>query len=147
MDWLNTLEPHWFWLILAALLATAEMVIPGVFLIWFAAAAAVTGVAALLLPIGTIAQGVLFAILSVVAVYSGRRWFATNPIVSADPLLNDRGARLIGEIVSVVDPITNGRGRVKVGDSVWNARGADAAVGTQVRVTGSDGSVLLVGVV
>ncbi len=147
MDWLNTLEPHWFWLILAALLATAEMVIPGVFLIWFAAAAAVTGVAALLLPIGTIAQGVLFAILSVVAVYAGRRWFATNPIVSADPLLNDRGARLIGEIVSVVDPITNGRGRVKVGDSVWNARGADAAVGTQVRVTGSDGSVLLVGVV
>jgi inner membrane protein len=144
MDWLSSLEPHWFWLILAALLATAEMVIPGVFLIWFAAAAAVTGVAALLLPIGTIAQGVLFAILSVVAVYAGRRWFAKNPIVSADPLLNDRGARLVGEIVTVVDPITNGRGRVKVGDSVWNARGTDAVNGTQVRVTGSDGSVLLV---
>jgi hypothetical protein len=51
---------------------------------------------------------------------------------------------MTGEIVTVVEPITNGHGRVKVGDSVWNARGMDAAIGTAVRVTGSDGSILLV---
>ena len=30
------LEPHWAWLILGLALAIAEMVVPGVFLIWFA---------------------------------------------------------------------------------------------------------------
>jgi inner membrane protein len=144
LDWMNGLEPHWFWLILAALLGTAEIVVPGVFLIWFAAAAGVTGVIAFLLPIGMTAQAAIFALLAVVAVYAGRNWFRRNPIISDDPKLNDRGARLEGEIVTVVDPITHGRGRVKVGDSVWNARGADAAAGTQVRVAGADGSVLLV---
>jgi inner membrane protein len=144
MDWINALEPHWFWLILAALLGTAEIIVPGVFLIWFAAAAAVTGVIAFVLPIGMTAQAALFALLSVVAVYVGRNWFRNNPIISDDPKLNDRGARLQGEIVTVVDAITNGRGRVKVGDSVWNARGDDAAAGTQVRVAGADGNVLLI---
>ncbi len=144
MDWINALEPHWFWLILAALLGTAEIVVPGVFLIWFAAAAAITGVIAFILPIGMTAQAGLFALLSVVAVYVGRNWFRRNPIISDDPKLNDRGARLQGEIVTVVETIANGRGRVKVGDSVWNARGNDAAEGTQVRVAGADGSVLLV---
>jgi inner membrane protein len=131
-------------LILAALLGTAEIVVPGVFLIWFAAAAAVTGVIAFLLPIGMTAQAAIFALLAVVAVYAGRNWFRRNPIISDDPLLNDRGARLSGEIVTVVDAISNGRGRVKVGDSVWNARGEDTAVGAQVRVTGADGTVLLI---
>jgi inner membrane protein len=144
MDWINGLEPHWFWLILAALLGTAEIIVPGVFLIWFAAAAAVTGVIAFLLPIGMTAQAAIFALLAVVAVYAGRNWFRRNPIISDDPLLNDRGARLSGEIVTVVDAISNGRGRVKVGDSVWNARGEDTAVGAQVRVTGADGTVLLI---
>jgi inner membrane protein len=147
MEWINALAPHWFWLILAALLGTAEILVPGFFLIWFAVAAVVTGAAAYLLPIGMTAQGLLFAALAVAAVYAGRRWFAQNPIESDDPKLNDRGARLTGEIVTVVDEITNGRGRVKVGDSVWNARGQDAAAGSQVRVTGADGAVLLVEVV
>ncbi len=143
-DWINTLDPQWFWLILGAILAIAEILIPGFFLIWLAAAALVTGVIGFLLPVPMIAQAVIFAVLAVAAVYAGRRWFAANPIESDDPKLNDRGARLTGEIVTVVDAITGGRGRVKVGDGVWNARGPDAAAGAQMRVTGSDGAVLLV---
>ncbi|MFN5643675.1 MAG: NfeD family protein, partial [Sphingomonadales bacterium] len=60
------------------------------------------------------------------------------------PKLNDRGARLAGEIVTVVQAIEHGRGRVRVGDSEWNARGDDAPVGAHVRVTGAEGAVLLV---
>jgi inner membrane protein len=144
MDWLNSLEPHWFWLILAAVLGTAEILIPGIFLIWLGIAALITGLAAWFLPIGVTAQGLLFAALAVASVYAGRRWFAQNPIESDDPKLNDRGARLTGEVVTVVEAISNGRGRVKVGDSVWNARGPDTPSGAQVRVTGADGAVLLV---
>ena len=53
-------------------------------------------------------------------------------------------ARLIGETVTVVDAIVDGRGRVKVGDGVWPAKGADCEVGTKVRITGADGTVLVV---
>jgi membrane protein implicated in regulation of membrane protease activity len=144
MDWFSNLAPHWFWLTLGALLGAAEIVAPGFFLIWLALAAIVTGLAAWVLPIGFAVQIGLFAVLSVVAVYAARNWLKQNPIVSDDPLLNDRGARLVGELVTVVEAIDGGQGRVKVGDSVWSARGPDTPEGSRVRVTGSSGSTLTV---
>jgi len=141
---LGDLDPHWWWLIGAALLGILELVVPGVFLIWLAAAAALTGFAALLLGLPLAFQFVLFALLAMGSVYVGRRIYAANPIDSSDPLLNDRAGRLVGESVLVIEAIENGSGRVKVGDSVWPARGPDAAVGTRVRVVGVDGSRLRV---
>lgn len=143
-DMLTLLEDHWGWLIFAALLGIAEVMIPGVFLIWVAIAAAITGLVALALPIGLPVQLLLFAALSLVAVYAGRRWYVDNPVPSSDPLLNDRSARLIGQNVTVVDPIVGGEGRVKVGDSVWSATGPDATAGARMRVTGVDGTILRV---
>jgi inner membrane protein len=137
------LEPHWAWLLAATVLAMAELAVPGAFLIWIAAAAALTGVAAMLLGLALGPQLLLFCLFSVAAVLAGRR-FATSGGPSADPLLNDRAARLVGETVVVVDAIRDGRGRVKVGDGVWPARGDDADVGARVRITGADGACLRV---
>jgi membrane protein implicated in regulation of membrane protease activity len=141
---LTLLHDHWAWLVFAALLGIAEVLMPGVFLIWIAIAAALTGLAALALPIGLPAQLLLFAALSILAVYAGRRWYVDNPVASTDPLLNDRIARLIGQTVTVVEPIRDGEGRVKVGDSVWSATGPDAPVGARVRIMGVEGTVLKV---
>ena len=143
-DWLAMLDDHWGWLVFAALLGVAEVLIPGVFLIWVALAAAVTGLVALAFPISVPLQLLLFAGLCLVSVWGGRRWYTANPVDSQDPLLNDRTARLVGEIVTVVEPIDNGHGRVKVGDSVWSCRGPDAPVGTRVRVIGAEASELKV---
>lgn len=144
MDWLSMLDDHWGWLVFAALLGVAEVMIPGVFLIWVALAAAVTGLIALLLPVSVPVQLLIFALLCLISVWGGRRWYVANPVNSQDPLLNDRTARLIGEVVLVVEPIEAGRGRVKVGDSVWSCRGPDAPVGSRVRVVGAEASVLKV---
>lgn len=144
MDWLFNLDPHWFWLTVGVLLAAIEIVAPGFFMMWLGAAAIITGIVTWVAPIGTPGQVGLFAVLSVIAVYAARKWLVDNPIESQDPKLNDRGARLVGEIVTVVEPIEDGHGRVKVGDSVWNAKGQDASIGSKVRVTGSDGATLLV---
>ena len=138
------IESHWLWLIAAALLGIAELLMPGVFLIWLAAAAAVTGLAALLLDLPPAFEFALFALVALASIYVGRRWYASHPVESADPLLNDRAARLVGRTVVVVAAIENGVGRVKVGDSVWNARGPDAAEGAKVRVVGADGTCLKV---
>lgn len=138
------LEPHYAWLALGLVLAAAEMAIPGVFLIWMAGAALVTGLVSWAAPIGLPAQIVLFAVLAIVAVFGGRRYLRDHPVEAADPRMNDRGARAIGETVVVTQAIEGGSGKVRLGDSEWLARGADAVPGTRLRVSGHDGVVLLV---
>jgi membrane protein implicated in regulation of membrane protease activity len=145
--WIESLAPHWGWLALGLTLAIAEMVAPGYFMIWLAAAALATGfaTAALSSELLTVPmQVMLFAVLAAVALVLGRRWLVRNPIDSADPMLNDRGGQLVGETALVTHAIDGGTGRVKCGDSEWLARGPDAQPGTRVRISGHDGVVLIV---
>ena len=141
---LGGLDAHWWWLIAAALLGILEIFLPGIFLVWMAAAAALTGIVVAFLPLPLPFQLALFGLLAMAAVLGGRRHYERHPVPSSDPLLNDRTARLIGEQVTVVTAIENGAGRVKVGDSVWTARGPDAAAGTRMKVTGAEGNCLRV---
>lgn len=138
------LDTHWWWLIGAAILGILEIFAPGIFLAWIAAAAAVTGIVVALLPLDLPFQLALFGLLAMAAVFGGRRHYERNPVESADPMLNDRTARLVGQQVTVVTAIENGEGRVRVGDSVWAARGPDAAAGRRMVVTGADGTCLRV---
>ncbi len=124
------------WLIAALVLGIAELAAPGIFFVFLAIAAAVTGVALLALPELPIAvQLASFAVWSTVTVLIGRRWYRDYPVAGADPMLNDRSARMVGQIVIVETAIVDGRGRVMVGDGSWPARGDDAAAGTRVRIT------------
>jgi len=140
----DSLEPYWLWLALGLLLAAAEMLAPGFFLIWLAGAALITGAVAWFLPIGLPLEVLLFAVLAIVTVYMGKRYLRDNPIEEADPAMNHRGMRMAGQVATVTEEIANGQGRVRHGDSEWIARGRDAPVGTKVRITGADGAELLV---
>jgi inner membrane protein len=141
---MDQLEPYWLWLALGLLLAAAEMLAPGFFLIWLAGAALLTGAAAYLLPLGLGLQVLLFAVLAIATVYIGRRYLRDNPITEADPAMNQRGLRMAGQVATVTEAIADGEGRVHHGDSEWIARGPDAPVGAKVRITGADGAELLV---
>jgi hypothetical protein len=136
------LEPYLWWLLAAILLAGAELLVPGAFLIWIAAAAGLTGVATLAADLPLAFQFVLFALFSIGSVLVGRRLYDRREVAGGDPRLNDRISRLIGQTVTVVDAIEGGRGRVKVGDGVWPAIGPNAPAGTLVRVTGASGACL-----
>ena len=134
-----------WWLLAAVVLGIAELIAPGVFLIFLAAAAATVGVIALLFPdLPIVAQLLGFAGWASLAVLIGRRFYRDYPVESADPLLNDRVARLLGETVIVTQAIDGGSGRVRVGDSEWLARGPDTPAGARVRVTGATGAALTV---
>lgn len=146
MDW-NALiaSPGLAWLILAALLALTELMVPGIFLVFVAAGAALTGLVTLFLPhFPLLLQVAVFAAGSSAAVALGRRWYLRHPAPNADPLLNDRVARLIGQVVTVAEPIQAGCGKVRVGDGEWLARGPDAPAGARVRITGAEGNSLTV---
>ena len=142
------LGQHWGWVALGVALAIAEIVAPGYFLIWLAAAALVTGLVSAAMPIGLTAEVLLFAMLCALALGGAKRWFARNPGASADPMLNDRGGQLVGQSAVVTHVIEGGpeggMGRVRHGDTEWLARGPDAPPGTRMRIIGSEGTVLIV---
>lgn len=144
MDWLGDLDAHWVWLTLGLLLAALEMLVPGVYLIWLAVAALTTGVLTFAFDLSLPLQVVDFVFLSLIAAFSAKRFLGEKPIESSDPLMNRRGARMVGETALVVTAIEHGSGRVKVGDSEWIARGVETGAGERVRIIGTDGATLLV---
>lgn len=144
MDFLKDVEPGWLWAIGGIILLIAEIIAPGVFLVWIGIAAIVTGIFALLFDIGIAGQLGLFALYALLAVMAGRRFYAVKGIESADPHLNDRAARLIGKRVFVVTAVDEDGGRVRVGDSEWSARGGPAEPGQRVRITAVEGNCLIV---
>ena len=144
MNLLEGIEPGWLWLIGGVVLLIAEIIAPGFFLLFIGAAAMATGVFTIMFDLGLAPQLALFALYAVIALMVGRKVYANRDVNSADPLLNDRSARLIGKVVTVVTPVDDHEGRVRVGDSEWSARGGPAAAGDHVRITGVEGNCLLV---
>ncbi len=142
IDAMPDMLTDWGWMVFALILAGLEIVMPGVFLIWLAMAAALTGLLTFTFGLGWETQLMVFAVLAVAAIVTGRAILKRHPIHSDDNLLNRRGARLVGETVIVSEAIRNGQGRVQIADSQWTARGADADAGTQVRIVRVDGAVV-----
>ncbi len=144
MDFSGGFEAYWAWFAAGLALAALEMVVPGVYLIWLAVAALITGLIAFVADPSLALQVVSFVSLALIIVFSAKRILRDQPIFSADPLLNNRLGRLVGETAVVTQAIEHGSGRVHVGDGDWIASGPDLAVGERVRITGSRGACLLV---
>jgi len=134
----------WNWFIVAVALFALEAVMPGVYLVWFGVGAVFVGILGLALEISWEWQLIAFAVISCVTVFLARRYAAPDMQASDEPRLNERAAQYVGRVVVVEEAIADGRGKVRVGDTVWNAQGSDAALGTRVKVTGTRGTVLLV---
>jgi len=135
----------WHWLILAAILAAIEIVAPGVFFIWLSGAAALTGIIFFFIAgAGWEIQGLVFAILATISVVGWHRFQRATVGDLPMTTLNRRGEQLIGRVVALSEPIVNGRGAAKVGDTMWRVEGQDMPAGTKVAVVGSDGAILKV---
>jgi len=135
---------NWNWLILAVVLLTLETVIPGVHFLWFGIAAAFIGVLALSTGIIWQWQVLAFVLLSVLVLFWVRRFVRPDVAISDLPDLNVRGQQYVGRALVVEQAIQNGRGKVRVGDTLWSVEGPDAPAGARVTVTGSRGTVLVV---
>ncbi len=138
----------WSWWILAAILLAAELVAPGVFLIWIGAAALVIGAISLALWDTAIwswhVQLLLFAVLSIAFAILGRRYYGRNQAKTDEPFLNQREASLIGRTATLQDPITESRGRIRLDDTWWPVQGDDLPAGTRVRIASAHGRTLVV---
>jgi len=134
----------WLWFIIAVAMIVLETVIPGVHFMWFGMAAAIVGAVVLIHPLPIAVQLVAFAVIAMVSIIIARRWWAPERLKTDQPDLNVRGQQYVGRLVTVEEAIAGGRGKVRVGDTVWTAQGPDMPAGTQAKVTGVDGTVLVV---
>ena len=130
------------WMIVGLVLLGAEILAPGVFMMWLGMAAIVAGLLVWLLDLAFGIQVALFAVLSAIALAVGIK---LRP--RARPSLNTQIAGLVGRSATAVS-FHGHEGRVKVGDSDWAARLASGATapepGATMRVDGVDGTVLVV---
>lgn len=134
----------WNWMILAAVLFVLEVAAPGIFFMWFGMAAVATGLLAFSFDISWQWQLLWFCVLSLAAVMIAFRYLRKHPLESERPLLNERAVQHIGESYPLLDAIVNGRGSVKIGDSVWRVQGPELPRGAAVKVIGADGTLLKV---
>ena len=138
----------WSWWLLGMLLQAAELIAPGVFLVWIGMAAIVTGLISLALwesaMWGWQVQLLVFAFLSVIITLAGRRIVARHDKDSDEPLLNQRTASLVGRTSVLEEPLAEGRGRIRLDDTWWPVLGPDLPAGTRIRVVASHGRDLTV---
>jgi membrane protein implicated in regulation of membrane protease activity len=136
---------HWTWWALGVVLAGIEVLMPGTFLLWPGLAAGVVGLLVLLAPgLDWRVQVLIWVVLSIAAILLARKYLLFKPTASDRPDLNQRSAQLIGRVATLVEPIENGTGRAKLGDSTWSVQGPDLPTGTRVKVVAADGAVLKV---
>jgi membrane protein implicated in regulation of membrane protease activity len=128
----------WNWMVLGFVLLTLEILTPGVFMLWIGLAALVVGAVSLMFWNAGFwtweLQVVVFLVLALLSAYSGKKIMSRSGDATDQPLLNRRGDQLVGRTATLTEPITDGRGRVKIGDTMWRVSGPDLPAGAKVRV-------------
>ncbi|MFP1772309.1 NfeD family protein [Lonsdalea quercina] len=136
---------RWFWLTLGGLLLAAEMLGAGGYLLWSGVSALLVGVLVWLLPLGLPAQGVAFAILTVLTACLWWYWLRQRTLRSPASTLNQRGLQVVGRRANLSEPVVNGLGRITLGDSSWRVTAdRDLPAGTPVEIVAIDGITLRV---
>ena len=131
----------WWWWIAGVVLLILEVMAPATFFLWLAIAAGIVGLLSWVVPsIGWEFQVLIFAVLSIVSVVAWRVWLKPHTEASDQPTLNRRGEQYIGRVVTLTEPIANGIGRIRVGETTWGAEGPDLPAGTRIRIAGVSGT-------
>lgn len=136
----------WHWFILGGALIIIEMLVPSTLFLWPGVSALIVGVLKLSVPALTWPVAIsIWAVLSVVTVVGWTKYRKAHPAELPDTGLNQRGQQFIGQVYILSKPLENGKGEIKAGDTVWAVTGhGSLPAGVNVRVTGSDGAVLVV---
>lgn len=140
---------YWHWLAFGVLLMLVEILVPGVVFLWLGIAGVLTGLLLAALPdMGWQVQLVVFAVLSVAAIFLGRRFVASRQGPTDHPTLNRRGRSMVGTRATLRDATVSGRGRIRIGDTMWALRLAspdgELPADTEVTVVEVDGVTLVV---
>ncbi|KJS14979.1 MAG: membrane protein [Hoeflea sp. BRH_c9] len=127
----------WIWWIVGLIFLGLEIAVPGVFLLWIGLAAMIVGAMSFPLWGASIwnwqVQLLVFAVLALALALIGRRISGSNT-ESDQPMLNRRVEGLVGRTATLEEPISEGKGRIRLDDTTWIVQGPDLPAGARVRV-------------
>ncbi len=136
-------QAHWVWIAVGIFLCASEMVVAGIFLLWFGIAAIATGLLLAVVPMSGAWSLVVFVVLAVGSVLIGWKLFGAREDATDQPFLNRRADAMIGRSFILAHPIKGGDGTLSINDTSWRVRGPDMPAGTRVKITGVQDAVVL----
>lgn len=143
MEWLF----NWTgWLIFGFALLILELILPGVFIMWWGfSAVIISGIVAFLpeLPQGW--QATIFAVIAIIFSLIWWKYQHSRDVQEdAQSQLNSREHSMLGAKGVVVEIFDNGIARGKFGDTTWRMMGENLKLGETVKVKQVDGITLKV---
>lgn len=139
------IDPFFYnWLILGAILLIVEVASFTLLFFWLAIAAFIMAGISYVMPDLTLTtQLFIFAAVALLSVIVWHKAFKKTQDTMGDARMNNRAERYIGQTATLIEPIENGQGKIKIEDSLWKVRCNDKlAAGTQVEIIGADGVLL-----
>ncbi len=145
---MKILVEFWHWWAFGAFLLIVELLAPGMFFLWMAEAAFVTGILLAVAPgLDWQYQLISFSLLSVLSIFLFRKYLKKHPIKTDRPGLNRKTDQYLGRVFTLEHPIVNGLGKIRVDDSTWKIQGEDCPAGTKIKVKAAEGVILKVDIV
>ena len=135
IEWFSTWTV-WHWLILGFCLLIAEIIIPGIFLLWWGIAAIITaGITALFSGMSLVASGIIYALLSfILSIAWWKYQHAKDKTDQKHSVLNQRDHAMLGSKGTVQEIAPNGIGRGFFGDTTWRIQGEHLQPGDLIEV-------------
>ncbi|MEH8137290.1 MULTISPECIES: NfeD family protein [Gallibacterium] len=147
MEWLA----QWgaiHWLVLGFVLLILEIVVPGIFFLWWGIAALVLAILSYFFLLSLVIGGILFAAIAVLASLC---WWKIqskrNQQDIAAEMLNQRGLAMLGQQGVITEVFTDHIARAKFGDGSWRVEGNQLHQGDVVEVVSIKGITLVVKVI
>lgn len=135
------------WLVLGGGLLILELLGAGGYLLWLGTAALMISATLVLIPFGWISQWLGFSVLSLLLTGSWWRWQHQrlhHGGMDAASSLNQRPQQWIGQTAILVQDVSNGLSRVRLGDGVWPVRCSQPLpAGSQVIIRAAEGITLI----
>jgi len=129
------------WLVFGLALVIVELFLWSMFLLWFGASAITVSIVLYLYPeVSWELQVLSFVLLSVVSTFLAKKYF---PVKTVDDELNLNAKGHIGKECTVVS-IENRIVKVRLGESLWFAKGCEMSVGQKVQIVDVDSSTFIV---
>jgi inner membrane protein len=136
-----------YWIVLSALLLITELLSGSGFILCFGIAAFMVSILPLAFPVLSLSmQLIIFAVLAVLGALCWKFILEHRRSQTSDKsFLNKRVEQYIGQKFTLQSAITNGTGRISIGDTIWQVRcNKNLPIGASVIVVGVEGAVLLV---
>ena len=129
------------WLVLGLSLIILELFLWTVFLLWIGASAITVSIFFYLMPeTAWPIQLLIFVALSLASTFLAKRYY---PVKTVDDELHEKAKTYIGKDCKV-SSIDDGAIKVKIGNSLWFAKGTELSIGQIVKIIDVESSTFIV---